>query len=195
MVVRWSAVICLLKYATTVMPPSSCFCISIAFTSKELVSVGSSVDRFGSKIIVVSILFASLKFCFCLSSLVSHVINSTILAKFRINFLKKLVSLNNYRTFLMVASTLICSTVSTFHRPGCTPSSLISQLRYSIFVLKEEHFSKLRVSPCVRNIYNSCHSHSIPLSTVRDEIMTSSRYGKTMPILVHKPLERGRDVR
>lgn len=194
--------ICLLKYTTTVMPPSSCFCISIAFTFKELVSVGSSVDRFGSKIIVVSIPFASLKSCFCLSSqhhvmsfLVSHVINSTILAKFQMNFLKKLASLNNYRTSLMVASTLMCSTVSTFHRPGCTPSSLISQLRYSIFVLKKEHFSKLRVSPCVRNVYNSCHSHSIPLSTVRDGIMTSSKYGKTMPILVHKPLERGRDVR
>lgn len=96
MVVWWSVVICLLKYATTVMPPSYYFCISIAFTSKELVSLGSSVNCFGSKIIVVSILFASRKSCFCLSPqhhvtsfLVSHVINSTILAKFWMNFLKK----------------------------------------------------------------------------------------------------------
>lgn len=81
MVVWWSAVICLLKYATMVMPPSYYFCISIAFTSKELVSLGSSVNCFGSKIIVVNILFASRKSCFCLSPqhhvtsfLVSHVI-------------------------------------------------------------------------------------------------------------------------
>lgn len=174
------------------MSPPSCFCISIAFTSKELVFVGSSVDRFGSKIIVVSIIFSLRKSCFCLSPpppppqhhgtsfLASHVINSTVLAKFRMNFLKKLASLNNCRTSLMVASTLICSTGLTFHRPRCTPSSLISQLRYSIFVLKKEHFSKLRVSPCVRNIYSSYHNHSIPLSTVRDGIMTSSRYGTTI---------------
>lgn len=49
------------------MSPPSCFCISIAFTSKELVFVGSSVDRFGSKIIVVSIIFSLRKSCFCLS--------------------------------------------------------------------------------------------------------------------------------
>lgn len=174
------------------MSPPFCFCISIVFTSKELVFVGSSVDRFGSKIIVVRFFslsslygnpvsaFPPLPQHHGTSFLASHVINSTILAKFRMNFLKKLASLNNCRTSLMVASTLICSTGSTFHRPRCTPSSLIFQLRYSIFVLKKEHFSKLRVSPCVRNVYSSCHSHSIPLSTVRDVIMTSSRYGTTI---------------